>query len=117
LGEWFFVEGLVERGEAPSKAALRELAEETGLVPAEFYVEEREPRVVPASTSRVVMHVFVAFVPGRARVRLNAEHSAYPWVRLVEAETTLPLPAQRRALTRVRERFLAGDRPRSLRLL
>ena len=64
-GKWFFVEGLVERGESPSAAALRELAEETRLSPAEFYLEEREPRVVPASTSRVIMHVFVALVPRR----------------------------------------------------
>ena len=44
-GRWAFPKGLVERGESPEQAALREIAEETGLPPAMLRVLQPLPTV------------------------------------------------------------------------
>lgn len=89
-GTWQIVRGTAEPGEPAWRAALRELAEETRLVPAEFYKLSLMEQfyLVPAET---VWHVpsFVAVVGAGAEVVLNDEHDAHRWVPRdrIDAET------------------------------
>lgn len=114
LGEWFPVEGAIDAGESPDEAALRELREETRLVPSAIYREST--RIVPSDPAEVRLHIYVAFVASRDSVILNEEHAACRWCSLEEALRLLPLPAQRAALARVRSRFLDSTPPRELRV-
>jgi 8-oxo-dGTP diphosphatase len=45
LGRWSFPKGMVERGELPEQAALREIAEETGLPLASLRLTQALPTV------------------------------------------------------------------------
>ncbi|CAA9393393.1 MAG: hypothetical protein AVDCRST_MAG64-1290 [uncultured Phycisphaerae bacterium] len=89
-GTWQIVRGTVEPGEPAWRAGLRELAEETGLVPDEFYKLSLMEQfyLLPAET---VWHVpsFVAVVAPAAGVVLNDEHDDHRWVPRdrIEAET------------------------------
>jgi dATP pyrophosphohydrolase len=89
-GTWQIVRGTALPDEPAWRAALRELAEETGLVPAEFYKLSllESFHLVPGET---VWHVpsFVAVVPPDAEVRLNDEHDSLRWVPRdrIDAET------------------------------
>lgn len=89
-GTWQIVRGRCLEGELAWKAALRELDEETGLRPAEFYKLSLMEQfyLIPGEA---VWHVpsFVAVVLADARVRLNEEHDAFRWVPRdqIDAET------------------------------
>src|SRR5688572_2161116 len=76
-GTWQIVRGRSEPGETAWQAALRELREETSLLPGEFYKLSLLETfyLIPGET---IWHVpgFVAVVGRSAEVVLNDEHDA-----------------------------------------
>ena len=98
-GAWEVVHGHIETGESPVQAALRELAEETGLVPDRFYNLSRvESFYLHAADLVALIPVFAAVVGDRAGVTLSPEHDAQRWMPIGEAATVVAWPRERRAL-------------------
>jgi len=116
-GEWFPVEGRLRADEPPLAAILREIREETGLVPLRLYRDVLEPQIVPSRGYDVHLSVFVGFVSANATVVLNHEHSHCEWLSLDAAITRVPLPAQRATLQRVQSAFVAVHPAESLRVV
>lgn len=81
-GTWSTVYGCVEAGETAASAALRELREETGLSPNEFY---RLPTVrafhTPHNDTTYIVPAFCAIADREAQIVLNSEHTAFRWSR------------------------------------
>ncbi|MFW6108123.1 MAG: NUDIX hydrolase, partial [bacterium] len=103
---WCQVAGGIEEGEAAWEAALREVREETGLVPDEFYSADIcEQFYEPHRECVAIIPVFVAFVPEDATVTLNPEHSEYRWTGFDGAERLLPFSSQRRVLRHIEREF------------
>lgn len=108
-GAWEVVHGSIEAGEHPREAALRELREETGCVPARLYNLSR--------VESFYRHTFdeVGFIPGfaafidPAAVTLSAEHDAAEWLSLPAAQGRLAWPRERRALDDIQIFFANGD--------
>lgn len=97
-GAWEVVHGRIEPGENPTEAALRELWEETGLVPARLYNLSRVESFYRHATDEVgFIPVFAAFVEPEA-VRLSNEHDAAEWLPVPAAQGRLAWPRERRAL-------------------
>lgn len=106
-GVWSYVAGHVEEGEAGWQAARRELAEETGLTPDDWYATSFCEQFYDAHADCIqVVPAFVARVACDARVRLNAEHSAHRWATPAEAAEVLPFGSQRDLLAHVRREFI-----------
>jgi 8-oxo-dGTP pyrophosphatase MutT (NUDIX family) len=103
-GDWFAVEGMIDSGESPEEAVIREIHEETRLTPLEIYREST--RIVPSGPAQVRLHIYVTFVSYQSTVILNEEHTAMRWCSTDKALELLPLPAQRAALIRIQARFL-----------
>ncbi|MGO1120185.1 NUDIX domain-containing protein [Rhodovibrionaceae bacterium A322] len=120
-GHWFYVTGRIEGQETAVAAALRELQEETGLIPTRLYsgnatVQFYAPPV-PASDGKVagdclmLMPAFVAYVAPEAQADESlcqvpdAESEAMEWVPLEVAIDTVRLPGQRRLLKEIQEEF------------
>ncbi len=61
--EWALVGGIMEGGETPEKAALREMQEEVGYQPKELTFFKTYHTVYPDGVSRTA-HVFLAPFPG-----------------------------------------------------
>ncbi len=98
-GSWETVHGTIESGETPVQASLRELREETGLVPEKFYNLSRTDAFYQHRTDELALiPVFAAFVAPTATVRLSAEHDQAEWLRIVEAARRFAWPRERRAL-------------------
>lgn len=81
-GQWWPVTGTLESGESPLVGALRELEEETALVPDAVYSTGLTPRL---GESADTLEYFVVLVSPEASVRLNWEHDAFRWFSLAEA--------------------------------
>ena len=98
-GSWETVHGTIEPGETPVQASLRELREETGLVPQKLYNLSRTEAFYQHKSDEVALiPVFAAFVPPAAAVQLSSEHDRGEWLRIRDAAQRFAWPRERRAL-------------------
>ncbi len=90
-GAWNLFGGRVDRGEAPARALMRELAEEAGL------------RIKPKALRRIStirhrdaddreLHYFLLEVERELAPRLNREHSRYGWFKRRQLPSRFNLP-------------------------
>lgn len=97
-GSWEVVHGSIEPGETPPAAALRELAEETGLVPERLYNLSRVEAFYRHRTDEVgFIPAFAVFVKA-GDVRLSDEHDLAEWLSIPAAQGRVAWPRERRAL-------------------
>src|SRR3712207_5083381 len=98
------VSGRVETGESGWEAALREIEEETGLMPDRFYSADLiEQFYEPAQNCVNLVPVFVGFVDADREVRVSEEHDAFEWIGVEDAGRYLLLEHQRLAIRRSEE--------------
>lgn len=116
-GAWSYVAGHIEHGEAGWQTALRELREETGLVPDALYATSfcEQFYFAPANCIEVVP-AFVARIATDADVQLNAEHSTYRWLTPAMAARRFPFGSQRDLLAHVRREFIRREPAAYLRI-
>ncbi|OFC69434.1 dihydroneopterin triphosphate diphosphatase [Alteromonas confluentis] len=111
---WQSVTGTVEHGEMPEETALREVAEETGIVlfPQQlknchqinrYLIRKRWLHRYPPGTQYNTEHVFIAQVPSTANIILT-EHLAHEWLSKPLALMRLWSPSNRDAA----EAFVPG---------
>jgi dihydroneopterin triphosphate diphosphatase len=115
--QWCHVAGAVEAEETAWQTVLRELREETGLVPDRLYSADRfEQFYRPDWDALVFAPVFVAFVSSEAPVRLNHEHSEFRWCPRDEAWSLMTFFTQRANLLHVDAEFIQRPPNEFLRL-
>ncbi len=97
-GIWQPVAGKVKPGEAAWEAGLRELEEETGFTPRQFYALDHVSSYYLHSTDEII-HVpaFIAEVEFKDP-ELNHEHDAFKWLFLEDALKTASWTPYRKAL-------------------
>ena len=109
-GAWEAVHGHLEEGERPDTGALREMREETGLVPAAMYNLSRVESFYLHRVDEVAMiPAFVALVPAGAVAALSDEHDAVEWLSVEDARRRLAWPRSRRALDDILVLLAGGD--------
>jgi len=109
-GSWETVHGTIESGETPVQASLRELREETGLVPAKLYnLSRTEAFYQHKSDELALIPVFAAFVAPSATVKLSAEHDRAEWLSARDAAGRFAWPRERRAMDDILSIVGGGD--------
>lgn len=87
---WDFPKGMLEPGEAPLEAAIREVAEETTLTGLEFRWGHSFQETGPYNRGKVARYYLAATTAGTVHLAPNpalgrAEHSEFRWVAYPEA--------------------------------
>lgn len=98
-GTWQIIRGGVKPGETYLHAALREMREESGLEPVEFFrLGSVESFYLPADDAIWYSAPFCAIVDRSQPVQLNDEHDAFRWIARERIETETMWGDQRRLL-------------------
>ena len=117
-GAWGAIHGRIEKSETAWQAALRELREEAGLTPIEFYqLDVINTFYLAAADSIVHSPMFCAIVADDAPVVLNPENTEFRWVARAEMAGKLMWPGERTALAELYHQILDdGPAKRYLRI-
>lgn len=108
-GVWQPVTGTLERRETAVRGALREVREETGVVPRRLWrLETVTAFLDPGRDAIRLVTLFAAEVAKRDAVRLSREHSAHRFVSARDAARRFLWDSQRRGLLAVRAQVLRG---------
>lgn len=97
---WQFITGGIEIGETSIEATLREIQEETGLQPDQFYLGDHIYRFYDHNQDRIQScPVFVAFIHEDRPVALaSKEHDQYEWLSFEDAYQRLEFYNQKETL-------------------
>jgi 8-oxo-dGTP pyrophosphatase MutT (NUDIX family) len=108
-GTWQTVYGTSNPGESPGAAAVRELREETGLVPAELF-QLNDADVFYIATTDTLWHCigYCAVVDSHQSIQLNDEHDLSRWLAAEEAAGNFMWPGNRRAVAEIREQIIGN---------
>lgn len=115
---WQFVTGSIVDGEKAHDAALRELREETDLVPDRFWVVPHAAMFYDPDYDAInISPLFAAQVQKGNEPKLSAEHCAYEWLSFDEARRRLVWPGQRIGLEVIEKYILGGEEAGFLTLI
>lgn len=96
---WQIVRGKVEAGETFVNAALRELQEETGLTPREFF-RVGTVETFYTSIGDTIWHSvpFIAYIGREQAVKLNREHTDLRWIARDQMDAHIMWASERQLL-------------------
>jgi len=78
-GVWQCVTGKIEKNETPNDAALRELKEETGLVPSSMWTVDQVNHFFEAEHNRMNLIPVFGVEVESPNINLSLEHTEYKW--------------------------------------
>ncbi len=103
-GTWQMISGGIESGETAPQAALREIREETGLIPQALYSADIVETFYMQSNDKITfVPVFVAFVENLKVSLSPKEHDAYEWLSFENARDRLVWSEQRRVICHIHD--------------
>ncbi|MEO6435364.1 MAG: NUDIX domain-containing protein [Tepidisphaeraceae bacterium] len=108
-GTWQTISGGIEPAETAVAAALREMREESGLTPIEFY---RLPSIESFYTvaDDTIWHpaAFFALVSRDVKVALDHEHTDHRWASIDRVNETFMWPGERALIREIRDEILGN---------
>jgi dATP pyrophosphohydrolase len=117
-GTWQTVRGTIEPNETAVAAALRELREETALLPREFYRLGSIETFYDLRSDSIVHSIpFFALIDRSAKIALNAEHDAVRWVAETETNAVFMWPSEKPLLREIRDELLRESACKGLLLI
>ena len=106
-GLWQMVTGKIKGKEKAHQTALREIMEETSLIPLQLWVAPTiNSFYEPRDEYICLLPVFAARVETETNVILSDEHTEYKWIGKDEAKKLLAWPGQREAVDIIEDYFI-----------
>ncbi len=98
-GLWQMVTGKIIPTEKAFETALREIKEETGLIPLQLWIAPTiNSFYEPKDEYICLLPVFVAKVDAGSKIIISDEHTEYKWLEKDKAKELLAWPGQREAV-------------------
>jgi dATP pyrophosphohydrolase len=108
-GLWQMVSGRIEENEKAYETALREIKEETGLIPEQLWAAPNVNQFYSHENDYIsLLPVFAARVDGKTDVVLCDEHCDCIWAFPEEAKKLLAWPGQKKSIDIIVEYFTKG---------
>jgi dATP pyrophosphohydrolase len=105
-GLWQMVSGSIHEDETAHQTALREILEETSLLPKKFWVVPNINSFYSPEENYVsLLPVFAAQVNFNSKVKISDEHSEYMWCSKEKAKKLLAWIGQRKSVDIIHEYF------------
>lgn len=105
-GIWQMVTGSIKKREKAFQTALREIKEETGLIPKKLWVVPNVNSFYEHVNDYLCMvPVFAALVENNSNVTVSTEHTEYKWANLDETKKLLAWKGQRVSVDTIHEYF------------
>jgi dATP pyrophosphohydrolase len=109
-GTWATVYGMMEAGETAFGAALREMKEESGLVPREFFRIGAAPSFyTDVNDTLWVVPSFCALVDRDVEIKMDHESDAYRWIDCSDVERAFMWPTDRQSIALICRDILADS--------
>jgi 8-oxo-dGTP pyrophosphatase MutT (NUDIX family) len=108
-GSWEVIHGLIEPGEGPEQAAIRELREETGLAAARLYNVTVNSFYLQSRGEVVLSVAFAAVLEPPDSPTLSAEHDSAEWLSIPDAVLRYPWPRSKAILAEIAWLLRDGD--------
>jgi dihydroneopterin triphosphate diphosphatase len=106
-GVWQMVTGSINSDEKAYETALREIKEETGLIPLKFWIVPNINSFYWAEKDIICeIPVFAATVQSDSNVIISDEHSEYIWANKDKALTLLAWPGQHKSVEIINDFFI-----------
>lgn len=103
-GLWQMVSGKIEEGETAFRAAIREMKEETGMEPLQFWAAPNVNHFYsPENDTITILPVFAARVDKKLTAVMCDEHCDCRWADPEEAKKLLAWPGQRKSVELITE--------------
>lgn len=103
---WQMVSGSIHEGEMAYQTALREIGEETSLIPLKMWVIPNVNSFYsPEKNYLSMLPVFAAQVSINSKVKISDEHTEYKWVTKEKAKKMLAWVGQRKSVDIISEYF------------
>ncbi len=114
---WQMVAGKIEKGETGWQAVLREIKEETGIIPDELYSSDRVELFYESDQNCINLSpVFIAFVNKDVKVTLSKEHNDYKWIKAKDAKKYLIFDQQTEAVNYIERCFVKNSPNKFLKI-
>lgn len=98
-GQWRMIGGKVQKGESYHEAALRELEEETGLKPIQFWTVPSVNTFYEYQNDQIhLIPAFAAELSPDSIPKLDDEHTDQQWISASEVKQFLKWPEQQRLI-------------------
>jgi dATP pyrophosphohydrolase len=105
-GVWQMVTGSVITGEKAHEAVIREIKEETGLIPEKLWVVPNVNSFYSKKRDHICMvPVFAALVKNNSEINISGEHAEYKWVDKDTANKLLAWVGQRKSVEIIYDYF------------
>ena len=104
-GIWQMVTGKIDKNEKAYKTAVREIKEETGLVPKQFWVVPNVNSFYSHEGDVVCMVPVFAALVDDSEVKISYEHEEYMWLNKDEAKKLLAWEGQRTSVETIHKYF------------
>jgi dATP pyrophosphohydrolase len=106
-GVWQMVTGKIRKNEKAYEAALREIKEETGLIPQRLWVVPNVNIFYSHENNYIsLLPVFAAKVDAKSKIKICNEHCDWKWVTPAGAKKLLAWPGQKRSIDIITDYYL-----------
>lgn len=106
---WQGVAGKIERDESAHQTVIRELKEETGLLPKRMFTADHVSRFYESHSDRLNLVPVFGIEVESDEVQLSVEHIEFRWVDVEEALKLLVWKGQKEAIQTIHEMITADD--------